>query len=80
MQRYFIDEKCIVGNNIIISGGDHHHIKNVMRMHPGEKVICLTNDGFEYLCSIDRIDANTTLSIIEKKKNNMGGCETNEYW
>ena len=76
MQRYFINKENIKGNTIIIEGGDHHHIKNVMRMHPKEKVICLTNDSFEYLCEIDSINNSTVLNILEKRTNNN---ELNAY-
>lgn len=71
MQRYFIDSNLInlKTKTITITGDDHHHIKNVMRMHPGEKVICATNDRHTYLCVIDSISSCTNLSIISESIN-----------
>ena len=37
MQRYFINTSAIKQNQVIISGQDYHHIKNVMRMKPGDQ-------------------------------------------
>ena len=42
MQRYFINTSAIKQNQVIISGQDYHHIKNVMRMKPGDQVLVCT--------------------------------------
>ena len=40
MQRYFVNVNQLNNNIVTISGSDVHHIKDVMRMHIGDKVIC----------------------------------------
>ncbi|MGM0874321.1 MAG: 16S rRNA (uracil(1498)-N(3))-methyltransferase [Bacillota bacterium] len=56
MQRYFIEEeKSKLESNIQITGDDVHHISRVLRMQPGNKIVCCTKDGFEALCEIAEI-------------------------
>lgn len=73
MQRYFItkdiiDEKLNIAK--ISDKENVHHIKNVMRMNVGDKIILCTNDNFDYLCVIDNISNSIDLKILEKKENN----------
>ena len=49
MQRYFVNESQFNNNHILITGSDVHHIKNVMRMQLGERIICACNQK-AYLC------------------------------
>ena len=73
MQRYFFkDNKCVINNKtIVISDKDNiHHIKNVMRMKIGDKIIVCTNDSYEYLCNITYIGNNIALEILDTKMNN----------
>ena len=72
MQRYFVDKNTINLNNMTatISGSDHHHIKNVMKMHLDEKVILCDGEGNEYLSHIINISNVTNLKIDEVKNNN----------
>ena len=74
MQRYFFkDNSCLNEelNRVIINDKENvHHIKNVMRMKTGDKLIVCTNDCFEYLCQIDSITNCVDLKIIEKYENN----------
>lgn len=65
MQRYFIDSKQITNNIVTITGEDVHHIKNVMRMVPGDKVyVC--DEVHAYLCEILEIADVVTLEIKEE--------------
>ena len=72
MQRYFVSLNQIdkKNNKAVITGQDHHHIKNVMKMHNNEKVIVCDGLGNDYYCHILNIDSQTTLSIDEIKVNN----------
>ena len=38
MFNFFVQEDSRHGNSFIISGGDFNHIKNVLRMKPGEEL------------------------------------------
>lgn len=73
MQRYFFkDDNCINKeiNRIIISDKENvHHIKNVMRMKIGDKIIVCTNDNLEYLSEIESITNVIDLKIINQMIN-----------
>jgi 16S rRNA (uracil1498-N3)-methyltransferase len=63
MQRYF---KEITGDELLISGDDLHHIKNVMRMKPGHKVsVC--DKGQCFICQLDHyLDKEVVFKVVEK--------------
>ena len=49
MQRYFVKEKK--DNQFIFNPQDIHHIKNVMRFKPGDKIEVILEEKI-YLCEI----------------------------
>lgn len=53
MHRFFVEEPAMGEETITITGGDVNHIKNVLRMSPGDK-ICVINgqNNKEYYCEI----------------------------
>ena len=53
MYQFFVEPEQICDSIITITGGDVNHIKNVLRMKPGEE-ISISNgvDGKEYRCGI----------------------------
>ena len=55
MYQFFVaqDQIDVAGKSVIIRGADVHHIKNVLRMRPGEEVAVSNGiDGKEYRCGI----------------------------
>lgn len=63
MQRYF---KTITDGEVLISGDDYHHIKNVMRMKEGHKVsIC--DDNVCYICSLDSYIDNQVKFVVDSE-------------
>jgi len=69
MQRYFINNENInIESNIAyITGSDFHHIKNVMRMHKGDKVYIVDEDKNAFVGEInDFYDSQVSCSLIEK--------------
>lgn len=53
MYQFFVDPENIQGKRVIITGSDVNHIKNVLRMQPGEELnISNGEDGKEYRCAI----------------------------
>lgn len=56
MYQFFVEPCQIQGNRIIITGKDVNHIKNVLRMKPGEEIaVSNGTDGKEYRCGIEEI-------------------------
>ena len=55
MYQFFVetDQIDVAGKSVIIRGADVNHIKNVLRMRPGEEVAVSNGiDGKEYRCGI----------------------------
>lgn len=57
MLRFFVESSGILEqeNKILISGGDVNHIKNVLRMNPGEELWISDGEEKEYYCTIQNI-------------------------
>lgn len=56
MYQFFVEPGQIQGNKIVITGGDVNHIKNVLRMKPGEEISVSNGiDGKEYRCGIEEL-------------------------
>ena len=68
MYQFFVDPSQIQGNRIVITGSDVNHIKNVLRMKPGEKIRVCTRNGQNYFCSISDItESFVRADILEKE-------------
>lgn len=53
MYQFFVQPSQIQGNKVIITGKDVNHIKNVLRMKPGEEISVKNGcDDKEYRCGI----------------------------
>lgn len=62
MKRFFgrkIDDK------IIIEEGEFFHLRKVLRLNEGEKVISSINDENDYFCEIEKINKNDCILKIE---------------
>lgn len=67
MQRYFIATASRAGAEIEITGGDYHHIKNVMRMRVKDRIIVCPGDGKAYFAEISGFGEKTVAArIIEE--------------
>lgn len=57
MYQFFVESNQICGKIIYITGNDVNHIKNVLRMKPGEEIAVSNGvDGKEYRCGITSIE------------------------
>ena len=50
MHRFFIQHSQIQGKRLYVEGADVNHIKNVLRMKPGDQVMVSDGEGMQYLC------------------------------
>ena len=70
MHRFFVENCTNTVDNIIITGSDVNHIKNVLRIRTGEKVIISDGNGTDYECSVvDINDDSVTARIDDVIKN-----------
>ena len=67
MSRFFVNRTAIDENSgkIIITGDDVNHIKNVLRMAPGESIILCDCEGRDYNSKIDTISKDMVIAVIE---------------
>ncbi len=65
MHRFFVDNCSGATDNIIITGSDVNHIKNVLRLKNGEKILVSNGNGTDYECSIVSMDEDTVVANIE---------------
>ena len=61
MPRFFVGTDQISDKNIVITGTDVNHIRNVLRMVPGEEVTIITK-GVDEEEAMDKIEEYLTTS------------------
>ena len=61
MYHFFVPEAGD-GPEIVITGGDVNHIRNVLRMKPGEKVVISNGDDRDFYCRIREIREDQVLA------------------
>ena len=67
MKKIFIDiNNCKIGDSVLVSGEDYHHLARVYRVKSGEKFIIGDNNNNEYYGEITKIDK-YKISIIMKE-------------
>ena len=67
MYQFFVESGQIGEDSVMIEGSDVNHIKNVLRMKPGEKIRISGPAGENYFCEIAEIeDSFVRASILEK--------------
>lgn len=66
MYHFFVEPNAIIDKTITITGKDVNHIKNVLRMKPGEEIsVSTTDSGKEYRCIISALsDHEVTCELI----------------
>ena len=67
MQQFFAEPSWIRENKIYMQGADVNHIKNVLRMKPGEDVRVNDGRGKTYLCCISTYEEQTAVLDILKE-------------
>jgi len=55
MRRFFIKKPDSESGNIVITGTDANHIKNVLRMRLGDEIIILDGSGNEHIATIKKL-------------------------
>ena len=65
MHQFFVEPGQIQDGKIIITGGDVNHIRNVLRMKPGEEIAVSNGiDGREYRCGIETFTENEVICSL----------------
>lgn len=71
MHRFFIEPSQIQDRKIYVEGPDVNHMKNVLRMKPGEQVMISDGGGTQYLCELESLETKQgRLRIVDTWKEN----------
>lgn len=65
MHHFFADPAQIRDGVVTITGSDVNHMKNVLRMKPGEKAEISDGDGLRYLCVLETFSEEGAILRIE---------------
>ncbi|MCD8132631.1 MAG: 16S rRNA (uracil(1498)-N(3))-methyltransferase [Clostridiales bacterium] len=67
MHQFFIEDHQIGKEYVTITGSDVNHIKNVLRMRPGEKIRVSSVSGQDFFCEIAELgDAFVQADILDE--------------
>lgn len=67
MHHFFAEPGGVKGDLIELSGPDVNHIKNVLRMRPGEELLISDGLGADYRCRLESLEGERiTARILEK--------------
>lgn len=68
MSRFFIPKEAVRGKNILIGGKEAHHILDVMRLKPLDKIVAFDGSGKEYVGFIkDAKPGTLSVEIVETR-------------
>lgn len=72
MPKFFVNSDAIKDNNIVITGTDVNHIKNVLRMKIKDVItVCDKENSKNFLCEIEKIEEEkVSTKILEKLESN----------
>lgn len=69
MYRFFIQSANVSANQLSIFGEDVNHIKNVLRMKPGEVIDCVDEDRTAYRCRVSALSEDEVVcDILERHR------------
>ena len=70
MRKFFVKTENINENEIMITGTDVNHIKNVLRLAVGEKIqICNQENSQNYICEITSISNESVITRVLEEVN-----------
>ena len=55
MHRFYVNKEQIQLSKITVTGSDVNHIKNVLRMKPGDEIIICDGQGNDCYCIINSV-------------------------
>ena len=79
MYRFFVEEDQIGEREIVITGSDVNHIRNVLRMKPGEQMAVSDGKGKDYGCRVREIFRDKVMADILEEKGAEGELPARIY-
>ena len=70
MYHFFVEPHQIGVEEIRIEGADVNHIRNVLRMKPGEEILISSREGGDYFCRVEELEPEyVSAKILEEWEN-----------
>lgn len=66
MYRFYHDEGADADGRLVLTGTDVNHIRNVLRMRVGERLIVCDGKGKDYYCRIDALEEGQIVVRVEE--------------
>ena len=63
-RRFFVDK---IAETIVIDGEEFRHAVNVLRIKEGDEIILLDNSGYEYICTVVKINKKDLTCKVNEK-------------
>lgn len=68
MYRFYVTATQIADGCIRVDGPDVNHIRNVLRLKPGDWVVACNGEDTDYVCRVGEVSAGEVLLNIEKER------------
>lgn len=68
MFRFFVAPEQIVGDHVTVTGEDVNHMKNVLRMKPGEKVRISNGTDEDYFCTVKSLEDDEVVLHVDSRE------------
>lgn len=68
MSKFFVDQSNINTDSIKITGDDVNHIKRVLRLRAGDKIVICDGAGIDYFTEIKEVEENSVSTMILSKQ------------
>ena len=73
MYQFFVEDDQIGEDTIRVMGSDVNHMKNVLRMKPGERVRISNQSGRDFLCSVETLSDDELIEYMVSFFDNEAG-------
>lgn len=67
MYQFFTENEETRDGRFQITGSDVNHIKNVLRMHPGERVRISCPSGSSFFCHVEELSADYVTLVVDRR-------------
>lgn len=79
MHWFYVENSQIAEDTITITGSDVNHIKNVLRMEQGEKVVICNGQGKDFYCIIETVSNSEVIAKIQQINDTESELPTKIY-
>lgn len=79
MQHFFVTANQVCQEQVYIEGSDVNHMKNVLRMRPGEQLYVSDGNNHKYLCKIESYEDRRAILRILQEESDCGELESPIY-